>query len=326
MPNAGLSETRKAVAEHLRRETGELYAEQHIVMTTGAGGALVVLLKSILDPGDEVIVLAPFFVEYVHYVANFGGKTVVVQTDDAFAPDPDAIAAAITPRTRAIITNAPNNPTGVVYDAAALGAVAQVLEAASETHGRPIYWISDEPYRALAYDGVEVPWPIHHYAHLLHVTSFSKDLALPGERIGYIALPPPAGGMDELFAGIVFSMRALGFVNAPALQQRLVAGLLDEPVDVKTYARHRHRILEALEGAGYDVVRPGGAFYVFPRVPGSEDDIAFVRRCLEERLLVVPGSGFGRPGYFRLSYAVTERTVDLAVDALTRVAATTPSA
>jgi aspartate aminotransferase len=320
MPNAGYPSTREAVARHLAEKTGVAYTQELVVMTVGAGGALNVVLKGILDPGDEVIVLAPYFVEYRFYITNHGGKCVVVQTDDRFRPSPDAVRAAITPRTRAVVMNAPNNPTGVVYPPEDLDRLAGVLEAASREQGRPVFLVSDEPYRGITYDGVEVPWPVRHYRDAIHVTSFSKDLAIPGQRIGYVAVNPETEGAAQLAGAFTFTNRILGYVNAPALQQRLVEGLLDVTVDVSGYAEKRRRLLATLEEAGYDVVRPGGAFYMFPSVPGGGDDIAFVRNCLKERLLVVPGSGFGRPGHFRISYAVTDLDVDLAVEALTRAA------
>ncbi len=320
MPNAGLPETRQAVASHLAAATGVPYGPDNVVMTVGAGGGLVVLLKSLLDPGDEVVLLAPFFAEYTHYVANFRANSVIVRTDDRFRPDAQAVAEAITPRTRAVIVNSPNNPSGVVYPAEDFAALGAVLDEASERQGRPIALISDEPYREIVYDGVEVPWPVNHYRHSVHVTSFSKDLALPGERIGYVAFNPASEDAVDLWRAMVFGMRALGFVNAPAIQQRLVAGLLDVRVDVAGYAEKRGRLLDALDAGGFDVVRPEGAFYLFPRVPGDGDDVAFVRTCVEERLLVVPGSGFAWPGHVRLAYAVTDRTVDLAVEALARIA------
>jgi aspartate aminotransferase len=321
MPNAGFPSTRRAVAAHLERHTGVPYREEDVVMTVGAGGALNVVLKGLLDPGDEVIVLAPYFVEYRFYVTNHGGRCVAVQTDDRFRPHAEAVRAALTPRTRAVLVNAPNNPTGVVYPAGDLDALAEVLAEGSRAQGRPIHLISDEPYRAIVYDGVDVPWPVRHYADTIHVTSFSKDLAMPGERIGYLAVNPTGEGAREMVAAFTFANRTLGFVNAPALQQRLVEGLLDVQVDLTGYAAKRRALLDALEAAGYAVVRPEGAFYIFPAVPGGGDDVAFVKTCLEERLLVVPGSGFGRPGHFRLSYAVGDRDVELAVGALERVAA-----
>jgi aspartate aminotransferase len=320
MPNAGYPETRAAVASHLERRTGVPYTGSHVVMTVGAGGGLNVILKALLDPGDEVVLLAPYFVEYLFYVKNHGGAPVVVQTDARFRPVARDVRAAIGPRTRAVIVNSPNNPTGVVYPAEDLHALAAVLTEASALQRRPVYLVSDEPYRALRYDGVKVPWPVHHYRDTIHVTSFSKDLALPGERIGYLAVNPASEGGEELVGALTFANRILGFVNAPALQQRLVAGLMDVSVPLEGYVRRRATLLQALEGAGYDVVRPAGAFYLFPRVPGGGDDLAFVTACLEERLVVVPGSGFGRPGHFRLSYAVEDRDVDLAASALARVA------
>jgi aspartate aminotransferase len=324
MPNAGFEATRAAVAAHLARETGVPYAAENVLMSVGAGGGLNVLLKALLDPGDEVVLLAPYFAEYRFYVTNHGGVPVVVQTDATFRPDVRAVAAALTPRTRAVLVNSPNNPTGVVYSRADLEALSEVLTRASKAQGRPVWLVSDEPYRAIAYDGVEVPWPVTCYRDTVHVTSFSKDLALPGERIGYLAVHPGSPDADVVLSAATFATRILGFVNAPALQQRLVEGLLDVRVPIDGYARKRARLLEALAGSGYDVVPPQGAFYLFPRVPRADgDDLAFVRSCVEERLLVVPGRGFGRPGWFRLSYAVTDRDVDLAVDALKRVAART---
>lgn len=321
MPNGGFKSTRMAIADYLRRQTGVPYESPQIVMTVGAGGGLNVIFKSVLDAGDEVIVLAPFFVEYKFYITNHGGRMVLVDTDESFQPDPDAIRRAITRRTRAVVINAPNNPTGVVYPAECLDALADVLREASKQHGHPIYLVSDEPYRAITYDGVQVPWPVNHYRDTLHVTSFSKDLGIPGERIGYVAINHATEDSDAMAGAMSFANRTLGFVNAPALQQRLVEGLLDVHVDLSGYAAKREMLLEALDKAGYDCVRPMGAFYIFPKVPDPDlDDVDFVHLCLAERMLVVPGSGFGRPGYFRMSYAVTDRDVELAVDALQRVA------
>ncbi len=319
MPNAGYPSTRAAIAAHLARHTGLPYTGRHVVMTVGAGGALNVVFKSLLDAGDEVICLSPYFVEYRYYITNHGGRMVLVPTDERFRPDAAAIAAAITPKTRAVVVNSPNNPTGVVYAAEDYDAVASVLEEASAAQGRPIYLITDEPYRAIRYDGVDVPWVQKHYRDTIHITSFSKDLAMPGERIGYVAAPPASEDTEDLVGAFTFANRVLGFVNAPALQQHLVEGLLDVAVDLTGYASKRARLLTALGEAGYDMVRPDGAFYMFPRVPGDMDDVAFVGVCLEERLLVVPGSGFGTPGHFRISYAVTDRDVDLALDAFRRV-------
>ena len=320
MSNSGLRTTREAVAAHLAKNTTADYEADNIIMTVGAGGALNVLFKGILDPGDEVICLTPFFVEYRFYISNHGGEMVLVPTDERFRPDPEAIREAITPKTRAVVVNSPNNPSGVVYDRADYDALAEVLHEASKLQGRPVWLVSDEPYRGIVYDGVEVPWPVDHYRDTLHVTSFSKDLGLPGERIGYIGINPACNFADGLRDAFTFTNRTLGFVNAPAFQQRLVEGLLDVTVDMAGYTAKRTLLLEALADAGYETVRPDGAFYIFPKVPGGMDDVEFVNLCLEERLLVVPGSGFGTPGHFRMSYAVEDRDVEVAVEALRRVA------
>ena len=326
MSNAGFESTRASVAAHLARATGVAYTGANVVMTVGAGGGLNVLLKALLDPGDEVLLLAPYFAEYRFYVSNHGGVPVVVQTDAAFRPEARAIAAALTPRTRAVLVNSPNNPTGAVYSRDDLGALAEVLTRASKAQGRPVWLVSDEPYRAVAYDGVEVPWPVALYRETLHVTSFSKDLGLPGERIGYLAVHPASPQAEDLVAAAIFTTRILGFVNAPALQQRWVEGLLEQRVDLSGYIRKRAVLLAALAAGGYEVVSPQGAFYLFPRVPRPDgDDLAFVRACVEERLLVVPGRGFGRPGFFRMSYAVTDHDVELAAGALKRLTARTAS-
>ena len=321
MPNAGFASTRSAIAAHLEKHTGVPYTHKEVVMTVGAGGALNVAFKALLDPGDEVVCLAPYFVEYKFYIDNHRGKMVLVQTDEGFRPDVPAIAAAVTERTRAVVVNAPNNPTGVVYPKEDYDALGALLRERSEAYGRPIYLISDEPYRAIQYEGVDVPWPVTSYRDTIHITSFSKDLAMPGERIGYIGVNPATEASAELASAFTFTNRILGFVNAPAFQQRLVEGLLDVQLDTSGYVEKRARLLRALEEGGYKFVRPMGAFYIFPEVPvAGMDDVAFVKACLAERLLVVPGSGFGRPGHFRISYAVTDRDVDLACEALVRAA------
>lgn len=320
MSNSGLRSTRAAVANHLGDRTTADYQPDNIIMTVGAGGALNVVFKGILDPGDQVICLTPFFVEYRFYISNHGGEMVLVPTDAQFRPDPEAIRAAITPKTRAVVVNSPNNPSGVVYSREDYAAVAAVLEEASAAQGRPVFLVSDEPYRGIVYDGVEVPWPVDAYRDTLHVTSFSKDLGLPGERIGYIAINPATPGASDLRDAFTFTNRVLGFVNAPALQQRLIEGLLDVTVDMDGYIAKRALLLKALAEAGYETIRPDGAFYIFPKVPAGMDDVEFVNLCLDERLLVVPGSGFGTPGHFRMSYAVSDRDVEVAVEALQRVA------
>lgn len=321
MPNAGFTSTRAAIAHHLELKTGIPYGYKDVIMTVGAGGALNVVLKGLIDQGDEVICLAPYFVEYRFYIDNHGGKMVLVQTDENFRPNVELIEQAITDRTRAVFVNSPNNPSGVVYPKEDFEALGDLLRRKSAEYGRPIYLVSDEPYRAIRYEGVVVPWPVTCYRDTIHITSFSKDLAMPGERIGYIGVNPESEGAGKLASAFTFTNRILGFVNAPAFQQRLVEGLLEVRLDLTDYQRKREKLLAALDAGGYPYVRPMGAFYIFPSVPVEDmDDLEFVNLCLEERLLVVPGSGFGRPGHFRMSYAVTDRDVDLAVDALHRVA------
>jgi aspartate aminotransferase len=319
MPNAGYPEVRDAVAAHLRRRTALPFEGRHVVMSVGAGGGLNVVLKTLLDPGDEVILLAPYFVEYDFYVDNHGGVPVVVQTDASFQPDLAAIDAAITPRTKAVLLNSPNNPCGVVYPRATLDALGELLRAASRRIGRTIAVVTDEPYRHIAY-GVEVPWVFASYEHVVLVTSHSKDLALPGERIGYVAFAPSIEEADALVAGATFTTRTLGFVNAPAIQQRAVASLQGVSVDPEVYRRKRDRLCSALAAAGAEFVEPQGAFYLFPRTP-TEDDVAFVRELVGELILVVPGRGFGRPGHVRISYCVEDATIERALPGFARAMA-----
>jgi len=317
MQNAGYPHVRAAVAEHLCGRTGLTFAAGGIVMCVGAGGGLNVIMKTLLDPGDEVIVLTPFFVEYVFYVDNHGGKVVRVATDDSFLPDIAAIRAAITDRTKAVLVNSPNNPTGVTYPRATLDAVGALLSEESERRGTRIYLISDEPYRYIAYD-VEVPWVYHSYPDTIVVTSHSKDLAMPGERIGFIAPAPGLAGLEELIAGLTFATRTLGFVNAPATQQRAVATLQGTTIDPEIYRQKRDLLLPALREMGLEIVEPTGAFYIFPQTP-IPDDVAFVRELQEERILTVPGRGFGCPGYMRISYCVEDATIRNALPGFERV-------
>ncbi len=304
MPNAGFPAVRETIARRLAAATGLPFTARHVIMTVGAGGGLNTVLKAILDPGDEVIAIAPYFVEYGFYATNHGGKLVVVQAGDDFLPDVGAIRAAITPRTRAIIVNSPNNPTGVVYPAR----VFEEMEAMLREFDQPITVISDEPYRALVFDDVEVPEVPSLVTRAVVVTSWSKTLAIPGERIGYLAISPRIPDADALVDACTFTNRILGFVNAPALWQRVVAEVGELTVDVEPYRRKRDLLWEGLREIGYECVRPQGAFYLFPRTP-IEDDVAFVRRLAEEGVLAVPGSGFGRPGHMRLSITVPEEAV-----------------
>jgi aspartate aminotransferase len=311
MPNAGLPEVRAAVAAQLATETELPFGGGDIVMTVGAGGGLNVVLKTILDPGDEVLILAPYFVEYRYYVGNHGGACVVVPTDASFSLDLRAIEAAISARTRALLINSPNNPTGVVYDAGALASLGQLLAQREQELGTEIYLVSDEPYRKLIYDGLRYPFVFSHHPRSIAVTSHSKDLGLPGERIGYIAVNPllPVTERAELIDGLTFCNRTLGFVNAPALVQRAIGAVQGATVDVGEYCRVRDWMHARLTAAGYRLIKPQGAFYMFPQSP-LPDDVQFCEMLLEWRVLVVPGRGFGMPGYFRLAYCVDDHTIE----------------
>jgi aspartate aminotransferase len=317
MPNAGFPEVRRAVAEFLSRDFGVPVTAERVLMCVGAGGGLNVVLKSILDPGDEVIVLAPCFPEYAFYVDNHGGRTVAVPTGPGFRPDPAAVEAALTPGTAAVIVNSPNNPTGVVYPQEDLDALGAALRRHRERTGRVVHLVSDEPYRRLLFDGRSPASVFRASEAAILVTSHSKDLALPGERIGVVALGPDCPDAAGLASAFTFANRTLGFVNAPALQQRAVAALQGRTVDPEIYRRKRDFLCGALEAMGYRFERPGGAFYLFPRAPGG-DDVAFVERLLRERILVVPGSGFGTPGWFRLAYCVPDREIEGALPGFER--------
>ena len=318
IPNAGLPEVRQYVAGELKAETGLPFAPGNVVMVCGAGGGLNVVLKAMLNPGDEVLSPAPYFVEYDFYAANHGGKLVRAKTTPEFQLDLDALDAAVTPRTRAVILNSPNNPTGVVYPVAALRSAGEWLRRASARIGRTIFLISDEPYRKIVFDGIEAPSVFPHYEHTIVVTSHSKDLGLAAERIGYVAVHPAAAEGELLGNALVLANRILGFVNAPALMQRVLPLLKGEMVDVSRYQALRDRMLPALLKLGYTCVRPQGAFYLFPESP-IPDDMAFCRMAQEERLLVVPGSAFHGPGHFRIALCVDEAAIDRALPVFERV-------
>ncbi len=320
IPNAGLPEVRRYVADTLSAETGLPFGPAHITMACGAGGGLNTVLKALLNPGDEVLSPAPYFVEYDFYADNHGGKLVHAPTDAAFQLDLAALDAAVTERTRAVLVNSPNNPTGVVYPEASLRALADWLRRASERIGRPIFLISDEPYRRIAFDGIQVPQIFPLYEHTIVVTSHSKDLGLAAERIGYVAVHPEAAEGALLGDALVLANRILGFVNAPALMQRVLPLLAGESVDVARYQALRDKMLPALLEMGYECVRPQGAFYLFPRSP-IPDDMAFCRLAQEERLLIVPGAAFRGPGFFRIALCVEEAVIDRALPVFERVLA-----
>jgi aspartate aminotransferase len=319
MPNVGYAETRAAIAAQLAQGTGVPFTEQHIVMVVGAAGGLNVVLKALLDPGDEVIIFAPYFVEYHFYVDNHQGTAKVVPTDARFNLDLEALERTLSPRTKVVLINSPNNPSGVVYPAATIQALGELLARKQAAFGTQIYLVSDEPYKKLLFDSLTYPEVYPYYANSIVVTSHAKDLALPGERIGYIATNPACVDVRELQDGLSFTNRTLGFVNAPALMQHVVTHLQGVTIDVGEYERKRNLLCDNLQAMGYEVIRPQGAFYVFPRAPIT-DDVAFVRALQQQRILTVPGSGFGTPGYFRIAYCVEERTIENALEGFRTVA------
>jgi aspartate aminotransferase len=308
MPNAGYPETRAAVASKLSRDHGVKLAADHVIMTCGAAGALNVILKTLLDPGDEVIIPAPYFVEYQSYVDNHGGTVRLVKSKEDFSLDLWAVEEAITEKTKAVLINTPNNPTGRVYDEASIRALASLLEDRGKKIGRAIHLISDEPYDKIVYDGAKVPSLLKAYRHSLIANSYSKTLSVPGERIGFIAVNPATDSLDLLLGGLVMCNRTLGFVNAPAFIQRVLSRVLDVEVNVAEYQRKRDLLCDGLAACGYEFTKPEGAFYLFPKSPIA-DDVEFVRALQKKNILTVPGSGFGAPGYFRIAYCVEDKTI-----------------
>lgn len=308
MPNSGYPHVRRAVAEYLSGDRKVSLTENDIIMTCGAAGALNVILKTILDPGDEVITPAPYFVEYKFYAANHGGLLKTAATRPDFTLDLDALAAAITEKTKAVLINFPNNPTGQVYSMESLRELGKLLTEKGREYQRTLYLISDEPYRKIVYEDISVPSIFDCYSESILATSYSKDLSIPGERIGFIAVNPEAAYRRELVGGMTLANRILGFVNAPALIQRAVARVQGATVDISVYARKRELLCDGLAECGYSFIKPPGAFYLFPQAP-IQDDVAFVKSLQEELILAVPGSGFGGPGHFRLSYCVEDETI-----------------
>lgn len=313
MPNAGHPPVREAIARRLSTATGLPYTADHVIMTVGAGAALNALLKALLDNGDEVVTVAPFFFDYLYYVENYGGRLVAVPSRPDLTPDVARIEAAITPRTKAILVNSPNNPTGVVYPAATFLELEDVLSRTPQ----PIVLISDEPYKSLVFDGVVVPEVPALVRRAIIATSWSKSLAIPGERIGYLAFSPRMPETAELVKACTFTNRVLGFVNAPALWQWVVAEVGDLAIDATPYREKRDIMYEALIRIGYECVKPQGTFYIFPRTPIA-DDVAFVRLLAEEGVLTVPGTGFGTPGHIRISLTVDRETVIRAIPGFER--------
>lgn len=311
MSNGGFAWALDKLAAWLSEQQMVNLTRREVMLSCGAAGALNSFFHTVLEPGDEVLAIAPYFVEYGFYASNHGGvlKTVPCRKDD-FGPDIEAVAAAITPKTRALIVNSPNNPSGAVYSAEDMQRLAETLEAGGRRHGRPIYLVSDEPYRFLVYDGCEVPpvLPLSPYAVV--VSSFSKNYGLAGERVGYIAVSPRLEERETLMAGLVLSNRTLGYVNPPVVGQYLMAAALGSSTDeaLAVYKKRRDMLAEILTEAGYEFQLPKGTFYFFPKAPGG-DDQAFVERLKEQLVLAVPGTGFGGPGHFRLSFAVPDAVI-----------------
>lgn len=314
MANAGFPWARQRLAEHLSQEQGCALDGDHVLLSCGAAGGLNAFLRAVINPGEEMLTFAPYFVEYGFYVANHGGSLRAVKSlPDTFAPDIEALEAAISEKTRVLLINSPHNPTGVVYSRSQIEAITSLLERKSRQYGKPIWLIADEPYRFLAYDGVEVPSVLPLYPHAVVISSFSKSLSLPGERVGYVAISPLLQEHATLMAALTLTNRILGFVNPPVVGQHIMAAALDSQVDLSVYAARRKAMSEVLDAAGYSYQMPAGAFYFFPKAPGG-DDVAFVNRLLEERVLAVPGSGFGYPGHFRLAFCVDEKVIRHAAD------------
>jgi len=308
MPNAGYPEVRRSVAQHVSSEQDTDVSESEVIMTCGAAGALNVILKTLLDQGDEVIAPSPFFVEYGAYVANHGGVLKSVAVNDDFSLDMGLIFETITEKTKAVLINSPHNPTGQIYPREILEELGRLLESRGKQYGRTLYLISDEPYRKIVYDGLVVPSLFGCYRNSLIATSYSKDISIPGERIGFIAVNPDAEYKQDLMDGLAIANRILGFVNAPALMQQVISAIQGVSVDVSIYQRKRDLLCDGLADAGYDFIKPPGAFYLFPQTPIA-DDVEFVNALQEELILVVPGSGFGCPGHFRIAYCVDDRTI-----------------
>lgn len=320
-PNAGLPSVRATLARKVSEEQQVALEGRHVLLTCGAAGGIVTFLRAVLEAGDEVLCIAPYFVEYGAYAGHFGGVLRAIPSrEPAFEPDLAAIAAAIGPRTRAIIVNSPNNPSGCVYDAATVRALGELVSSRNAGRARPIFLVSDEPYRTLAYDGATVAPVLPVSPFSVVIGSFSKSLSLAGERVGYVAVNPSMPEVQVLVDAMTMTHRTLGFVNAPVLGQRLVEQLVDASVDVAVYDRRRHAMAAVLRRAGIAFTLPRGAFYFFPRAPGG-DDQRFVSLLLEQNVLAVPGRGFGFPGYFRLAFCVDEGVIERSAPAFERAAA-----
>lgn len=320
MSNSGYEDVRKQIADSLNSRFGTGFDQNNIIMTVGAAGGLNVILKTLLDPGDEVITFAPFFGEYRNYVGNFDGELVVVSPNTVdFQPNLKEFEDKLTVKTKAVIVNTPNNPTGVVYSEETIIKLADILNKKQQEFGTSIYLISDEPYRELVYDGVEVVYITKYYKNSIIGYSFSKSLSLPGERIGYLVIPGEVDDYENVVAAANVANRILGFVNAPSLIQRTVAKCLEARVDIETYNRNRELLYHKLVSFGFECVKPQGAFYLFIKAL-EEDDKAFARAAKKHNILIVPGSSFGCPGYCRIAYCVDYSMIERAMPGFEKLA------
>lgn len=309
MSNAGYEDVRQAVAESINKKFDTAFSAKNIIMTVGAAGGLNVILKTLLNPGDEVIAIAPYFGEYNSYVSNFDGKLVVVSPNtETFQPNLTELEEKLTARTKAVIVNSPNNPTGVIYSEETIQAMAEILRKKQKEFGTDIYLISDEPYRELAYDGAEVPYLTKYYENAIIGYSFSKSLSLPGERIGYLVIPDEAADSEDVISAAGTATRILGYVNAPSLMQKAVAKCLDAQADVPYYDRNREDLYNGLKEMGFECIKPQGAFYLFMKSPVADEKV-FCEAAKKQHILIVPGSSFACPGYVRIAYCVAHETI-----------------
>ena len=307
--NSGYADVREAVAESLNERFGTAFEGKNIIMTVGAAGGLNVILKTIINAGDEVLTFAPYFGEYRAYVNNFDGVLVEVSPNTVdFQPKLDEFEQKITPKTKAVIVNTPNNPTGVVYSEETIKKMAAIMEAKQKEYGTEIFLISDEPYRELVYDGAEVPYLTKYYNNTIVGYSYSKSLSLPGERIGYLVIPDEVADSEDMLSAANVANRILGFVNAPTLQQKIVKACLNEKTDISYYDRNREALYNGLKECGFDCIKPEGAFYLFVKSP-VENEKEFCEAGKKYNILIVPGSSFACPGYVRLAYCVSYETI-----------------
>ena len=323
MSNTGFESTRKAVADSLNKRFHTHYGPENVIMTVGAASGLNVVFRSLLNPGDEVITFAPFFAEYRNYVANYDGVLVEISPDtETFQPKLDEFAAKITARTRCVLVNSPNNPTGVVYSAQTYRKMAEILNEKQKEFGTQIYLVTDEPYRELVYGDVEVPFVPDFYQNTIVGYSFSKSLSLPGERIGYLVIPSEVDDYEEVYAAMGVANRILGYVNAPSMFQLVVERCLEETTDLSYYEQNRNTLYDGLTKLGFTCIKPDGAFYLFMKSPIA-DEKAFCETAKKHHILIVPGSGFGCPGYVRIAYCVSYETIINSLPAFEKLAAET---